>query len=44
VEELRESRGSDNRRKQEFIQNLRRREDNMSIINKIWVLENVTEI
>jgi len=44
VEELCESRGSDNKYKQEFSQNLRRGEGDMSTLNNLWVPENVTEI
>jgi hypothetical protein len=38
-EEVFESRGRDKRCKQEFIQNIRRREDNMRTINNLWVQE-----
>jgi hypothetical protein len=43
VDELCESRGSDNRCKHELGQKLRR-EDDMSTINNLWVPRKMTEI
>ena len=44
MEGLCDSHGSDNGCKQEFSQNIRRKEDNMNNVKNLWVPENVTEI